>query len=70
MYMYNVILKTMSPCKTQPQYCISFSLSLSLHAGNEEDHDNDRGGWPRAGGLLVHVSVPQVCAGSHSDYRV
>lgn len=42
----------------------------SLPAGDEEDHDDDRGGWERAGGPLLHVGLPQVCAGGHTNHRV
>ena len=45
------------------------SNSPSL-AGDEEDHDDDRGRWERVGGPFLHAGLPQVCAGGHTHHRV
>lgn len=60
-----ILLVTLSPFL----FCLSLFLSLSL-SGDEEDHDNDWGGWPRIGGSFLHARLPQVCAGGHTYNRV
>ena len=46
-----------------------YSLSF-LYSGDEEDYDNDWGGWSGAGGSLIHACLPQVCSGGHTHHWV